>query len=362
MGQKLERLGGVLLLVFLAWLLPQRASAQSVDQTYNYQVMLNGSNAVRIVVPVYDMAGADTWVTNGNLKVTWKDDKVGTTATCFHWQTVGCDDGTQIPVFFRTGIGGSFEVKQGNSSNYFTLTQGDGDISRTITRNSDGTTFSVEAVWRVPYDLLGKELTFQWDVERTGTGRSTMKVPGLNDQTIKIPAAESVVTPQVTMPTLSYSEAGKLEIPWFLASTKITAARYEYTDHRGQTVTVNMKTDENNGVISLDATVPHDNFHIVMSYENNSEYDIANVTSTVQDLTMIHAPVGLSARPTGNNKAAVKLTWNTIHPRVQDIADADLFEVQRSLTGKDADFVTIGQVPYAFLEGKFFILYLCRVL
>ena len=354
MRQKLEQLGGVLLLVLLAWLLPQRASATYVDDTYRYQVMLSGANSVRISVPVYDQAGADCWVQDGNLKVTWKDaNNTEQTATCFHWQTEGCADGTtELYVHFKTEVGGSFEVTRGNISSYFTMTKDDRDMMQKVTRNSDGTTFAVEAVWRVPFELRGKELKFKWDVERTGTSRGTYKVPGLNDMPITIPAAEDVFTPQVTMATISYNEAGKLEVPWYMASTKITAAKYEYTDHRGKEVSVAMNTDVNNGVISLDATEPYKNFRIVMSYKDNNDYDISNVSSTVQDLTMIHAPVGLSARPTGNNKAAVKLTWNTLYPDIQDITGADLFEVQRSLTGKDADFVTIGQVAYAFQDGE----------
>jgi len=41
-------------MLLLALLLPQRAAATYVDETYNYQVMLNGSNTIRIQVPVYD--------------------------------------------------------------------------------------------------------------------------------------------------------------------------------------------------------------------------------------------------------------------------------------------------------------------
>lgn len=50
------------LATLLALWLPQRVTATHVDETYNYMVTLNGSNTIRIQVPVYDQDGADCWV------------------------------------------------------------------------------------------------------------------------------------------------------------------------------------------------------------------------------------------------------------------------------------------------------------
>ena len=68
-----------------------------------------------------------------------------------------------------------------------------------------------------------------------------------------------------------------------------------------------MPTDANSGTIYLDATVPHDNFRIVVSYKDRDNNDIENVSSQVQDLPVLHAPIGLTATPIGNNRAAVRL-------------------------------------------------------
>ena len=334
-----------LLTALLAWLLPQTAGATHVDDTWKYQVSLNGSNTIRIQVPVYDQEGADCWVSNGNLKVTWD----GVTKTCFHWQRNGDtdSDSKDIYVHFSTEVGGSFDITQGNSGSHFTMTQG-GDYERQIYRNNDGNTYTVYAVWRVPYDMLGKKLTFSWDVERDGNSRSREKVSGLNDVVeIDMPAAATVVHPQVTMSTMSYSEAGKLELPWFMASDKITSLRYQYTDAYGIEVREDLSTKDNNGKIYLDATVPHDNFTIVVSYKDADNYDISNVSSTTQNLAMIHAPVGLTATQLDDGKAKVKvqLDWHVRFPSTDDLAASDFFEVQRSLTGQEADFVTLGTVP-----------------
>ena len=59
----------MMLLAFFAWLLPQTLVATHVDDTWKYQVMLNGSNTIRISAPVYDMDGADCWVDNVKINI-----------------------------------------------------------------------------------------------------------------------------------------------------------------------------------------------------------------------------------------------------------------------------------------------------
>ena len=78
----------LLLLALFAWLLPQQAAAGDwfVERTYQYQVMLNGANTIRIKAPVYDEDAADHWVSNANLNVTWTDDSGNTqTKSLLNW-------------------------------------------------------------------------------------------------------------------------------------------------------------------------------------------------------------------------------------------------------------------------------------
>ena len=344
--------------VLIPFLLPLKASAASyVDEAYNYQLTLNGSNTIRLKVPVYNEKSDDHWVCNGNIYVQVANDKgeFGSKQALFYWRedesSKGHDnDESDLWCRFRTAVGGSFDVTQGNSSNHFTLTSGDGEQRRLVYENADGRTYDIIAVWRLPYDLLGKTLKFSWDVKcdyTNGLAWSTeYSVSGLSDVTITMPDAESVVSPQVTMATIAYSESGKLEIPWFIASNKLTAARYEYIDHQGNTVRQELPTNSNSGTIYLDATVPHKSFRVVVSYKDDNNYEIANVASESQDLKMVHAPEGLIATPLADRKASVQLQWHIVHPSTEDISDTDFFEVQRSLTGDEADFVTISAVPF----------------
>jgi hypothetical protein len=68
---------------------------------------------------------------------------------------------------------------------------------------------------------------------------------------------------------------------------------------------------------------------------------------------MIHAPIGFTATPMGDHKAKVKLMWNILYPNANDLMDVDFFEVQRSLTGKESDFTTIGTVEFAADEQNY---------
>ena len=86
MKQSIDILRGrpwLLLLVLFAWLMPQRASADTyVDSPNNYTVMLGGTNIVYFAAPVYDMDLADCWVQEGKLKVSVED---GAETTIFTW-------------------------------------------------------------------------------------------------------------------------------------------------------------------------------------------------------------------------------------------------------------------------------------
>lgn len=154
--------------VLIPFLLPLKASAASyVDEAYNYQLTLNGSNTIRLKVPVYNEKSDDHWVCNGNIYVQVANDKgeFGSKQALFYWRedesSKGHDnDESDLWCRFRTAVGGSFDVTQGNSSNHFTLTSGDGEQRRLVYENADGRTYDIIAVWRLPYDLLGKTLKF----------------------------------------------------------------------------------------------------------------------------------------------------------------------------------------------------------
>ena len=334
----------LLLLPLFAWLLPQRAAAQTyVDKSENYTVSLGGSNVVYFSAPVYDMDGADCWVEKGVLKCTPEGEPEMDVLT---WESTADidNDKTELSTRFSTTASGFFDITKGNTRDDYRLTK-DNAAWIYLKRNSDGETFDFSAEWALPYNLLGKKLTFKWDVTRKGNGRARETVSGLKSVTINIPAPSAKLSPFLSTPILDPQNPGKLQVPWFLASDSIVSARYEYKDADGNMITKEIDKVKS-GSILLDANVPHRSFRIICSYRqpgDKGSYLIEDQSSSTQNIAIIHAPSGLSARFLGDQKAKVEVTWSVPYLEDEDLAPTDFFEVQRSLTGKEEDFETITQ-------------------
>ena len=348
----------LLLAALFAWLLPQNAVADSpLLQPYHYQVMLNGSNTVRISAPIYDEVSTDNWTNNATLTIKWTDkNKIEHSEVLLTWKadilvdplgvSLYDNDKSEVPAKFETKTSGGIEITRGNSSQTFKITKGDGEVSKSIFADSDGEQYSFTAVWTIPYEMYDQEVTFQWDVKVGGSAYlNGTKTCSIDKTVIHLPEAPTVASPQLAMATMSFNEPGILELPWFIASDRVTSARYEYIDYNGVLVKKDLQSGISNGTIYLDADVPHNNLRVMVDYLDRDNNPI-HVTSEPQTQQMIHVPVGLSARSLGDSKASVQLDWGVAYPKVEDIATTDFFEIQRSLTGKEEDFETIFSEPY----------------
>ena len=344
----------MLLAALFAWLLPQWAHAEAyVEKSDNYSVSLGGSNIVYFTAPVYDQDNADQWITSGKLMCQPEGESQ---FEVIYWKAAETDissSATEVSTYFSTSADGFFDITKGNTRESFRLTKDNAGNAK-IKRNSDGITFSYEAEWAVPYNLLGKKLTFTWEVKRDGNSWSEITVSGLKTATINMPAAASKLQPFISQPMLNPNNPGKLEVPWFMTSDSIVSARYEYTDANGERKKVPI-SNMASGIIELDANVPHRSFRVVCSYKQRGDkgsYLIEDQGSSAQNIAMIHAPIGLTARSLGGQKAKVELTWSVPYIDDEDLAPTDFFEVQRSLTGKEADFETIYQDFFSSKEKK----------
>ena len=140
----------LLLLALLAWLLPQQAVADTydtyVDMSYNYGVSLDGSNTVKIHVPVYVQEGADCWIKDGKLKVSVAG---GSEITLFRWQASEDIDGSADKCWttFGTEAGGYIMVTLGNTSNSVKVTSGGSVGGNVIQNNDEAEPYEVTAIW-----------------------------------------------------------------------------------------------------------------------------------------------------------------------------------------------------------------------
>ncbi len=345
----------LMLLALFAWLLPQRATAEEyVHDPNHYSVSLGGTNIVYFSAPVYDQKNVDQWINEGRL---YCQPEGESRFEVIYWESSHDidSDATEVSTKFSTTAGGFFDITKGNTTSTFRLTKNN-PSSIYIKRNSDGYSFTYEAEWVVPYNLLGKKLTFTWEVERWGNGAWTKtKVTGLKTVTINMPAASAKLTPFVSNPMMDPNSPGKLQLPWFLASDSITKVWYEYTDAAGKYHKEDL-ADMNSGIIMLDANVPHKGLRLVCNYKEQGDkgsYEIEGVGSSPQNVPMIHGPVGLTARPLSDRKPKVELSWNVPYPDAEDLTPTDFFEIQRSLTGKEEDFRTISSSTfYAWVDKK----------
>ena len=158
--QNLREQRWLMLLVLLGWLLPQQAVADDgydtfVDQSYMYNIYVSGSNTVTISVPLYDQEGADCYIVDGNLYASWEGQSE---INLFHWALNGgsiAGDKSTCPTMIYSQAPGYFNVTLGNTTGVTRLDPHDWKQVN-VARNSDGTTFSLSAVWVFPKELLGK--------------------------------------------------------------------------------------------------------------------------------------------------------------------------------------------------------------
>jgi hypothetical protein len=346
-----------MLLALFVWLVPQRAAADDsyetyVDQSILYNVFVSGTNTVTITVPCYDMEGADAWIYDGNLYASWEGQSE---LTLFHWAAEAniANDRSTCPVMFYTQAPGYMNLTLGNTTKVQRLDPHQWNKHNVI-RNDDKVSFGVSATWVLPQSMLGKKVTLRWRVHRNGNSRKDVwldEVGGLkNPDPITLPEANPVAPPFISFANINNDSIGKIMVPWTMVPEKISKLRYEYVDGNNRTVSKEVKTTSNGGIIALNAYEPHRKFRLIADYyepQTVGEYLIKDATSEAQDLTMIHAPHGLTVTPLGGAKPKVEVKWNIGSITDADLAEIDFFEVQRSLTGREQDFVPVAQVPFA---------------
>ena len=312
----------LLLLALFVLLMPQQAAADDgydkfTDMSYNYNVYVSGTNTVTISVPLYDQEGADAWIKDGNLYASWEGQPE---LNLFHWAISNssgiASDVNHCPTQLYSEAPGYFNVKLGNTNGVYRLDPGSMQ-SVHVARNSDGVTFELSAVWVLPQEILGKTVKLRWRVQRTGTSRSTVwldEYAGLKPpQDIQLPEANPVSPAFISMATINNNIKGKIGVPWSMLPTKIDKLRYEYTDANNRVISKDMPTSSNSGMIELNAYEPHRNFRIIADYyeqQSVGEYLIKDVVSEPQDISMIHAPHGLTVTPLGGVNSKVEVKWS----------------------------------------------------
>ena len=331
------------LMLFILWLLPTAMQATYVDESYNYSIIYNAPDKIKMKLALYDADGADCWVYDGNVYVTVD----GSTKTLLHYAAEADidNDHTYNDAKFSTGVAGKVMIMRGVDYGNEVVSTSERTIKiyRPSTRQ---TYFSVDAEWTIPNELRGKTLKFTYSVKRYGNARSHLPVEGLQSMQYDISAMEALVIPDMMTPMLSYerANAGKIMVPWMVAAGNIQSVTLYYTDSDGKT-----HSSELEKVASSFVYVPDDkpirNCYIKVVYQD-SEKKLRTTQSVPVDLPILHVPRNLQAQLQADGSAI--LTWTVEDPLYKDVMDADMWEIQRSIGAplSDSDWHTVGQITY----------------
>ena len=228
-----------------------------------------------------------------------------------------------------------------------------------------GNTVYAEYDWYYPASFSGRTM----DVYAVGDIYTNGKEYPINKKcgTIDFPSVE--LTPYSLNISTDKSMKGFLQLP-FSAVRPINQIYAEYfteSETHGLEKSEVLKFDNDktmNGFLKIPATVPHYSMKLcaninvskwtphVRGNGDPGKYDgdfVTPYSNTIDEkqasnAPMIHAPVSFMAENDAEGK--VKLSWWIRYEKYPDLFDGDMFQIQRSLSGKEEDFIDIGGVVF----------------
>ena len=358
MKQNQSHLLTLMLLAMLGSMLSLRAYADPiwVDDPSSYSVTQYGTNTVKIKVPVYNKDGYDEWIDSG--KIYYQINGTGSKTKLLYWCSNEEDisgSASTVNARFSTDAGGEMKLLRGFDG----VTISSSEKVYALSFNGSDKVYA-EIEWTVPLEVRGKTLTISWDVTRDGNMRDEIGV-SINNKPISIPAKTGLVDPIITSAILSQESdhAGQLIIPWMVSVSddNMRSSRARYKDANQQWQDMKLET-KSSGYIYLDATVPHDSLHVIVDYiSKDKEGDTGDLIqgrrSDYYNVPMIHKATNLKATPVDDGQVTVKLEWEVHNTDKADFLSQDQFQLQRSISGNEEDFVDIATVSYVQGQDKY---------
>jgi len=206
----------------------------------------------------------------------------------------------------------------------------------------------VEFDWYYPVRFAGKKATFYvsatlWDLDKS-TGYDykkdigTMEFDEISFETYDaMPGTEAADVATIQIPItcdrpINYVDATYIDVDGNLkALSRVTMDKETYFSF--------IKLPATEKITDLTITANVQSATIDKSYLPKSDWPTqlnGNIVKTIEKVPMIHNPRMLKA--TVDSLGAVRLQWRISEPDVEDLLDGDVFQIQRSLTGKIEDF------------------------
>ncbi len=341
----------VMLFLLIGW--TSEASACKLEDTYRYNVTLEGTHQLRLKMPLYDKDDYDCWIVEGTVYI---QPEGGSKETLFYYESQrDIDSGDYLPrIYSYRGVDGSMILYRDRGYSNVSIGTSKGNELCPCVDNQDYAIVNV--LWDIPYKYRGKKVTISWSIHHNGNMTEYNKWISIDPTTISIPTAPQLQHPMIMDPMISYETGhpNQIMVPYMIATNKLQKMTAHYTEvypsgSVNRTVTLPTTTSD---FMRLPADVCIKDFYIESTY-TDTEDKTQTTQSTKSDLPILHHPQALSASLQSNGK--VMLRWKVNNFQWNDFSSTDTWEIQRNVTGDatNGQWTSLGQLNYDEKESEF---------
>ena len=344
---RLLRASWALVVVMLLW---GAAAASARDcvlvDTWRYTVTLEGTNQLRLKMPLYDKDDYDCWIVEGTVSIQIEG---GNPEVLFYYESErDISGGDYLPrIYCYRGVEGTMTLFRDRGYSSVSVGTSKGNDLCPCVDNLDYAI--VNLLWDIPNKYRGKKVTISWVIHHTGNMTERNKYIKIESTTLTIPAAPELQKPMVMDAIVSYDTGrpNQMMVPYMMASNSIKSLTGIYTEvtsggRKAKSVQLEPSTS---GYVFLPAETCVKDFYVEAVYED-SEKKVQTTQSAKIDLPVLHQPKRLTAamQPDGT----VLVSWGMNDMNWSDLSSADSWEVQRNVTGDPTNrqWTSLGQMTF----------------
>ena len=219
----------------------------------------------------------------------------------------------------------------------------------------------MEVDWYWPVDFAGKKYKWGVDGKLYNGGNYNKEIGDIEFDEISFETFDAIIG-------MNEGEECTISIP-YMSDKPINWVQGTYTDVYGalRTYKETLPAKTYNGFLHLPACDVHKGTTITINvttaswndqHDGDPDHNTGNISKTLGDVATIHAPIAFTAEALDDGKGSVMLSWRIDNVGYADILDGDVFQIQRSLTGKEEDFedltqeiVDVKQETYSFKDS-----------
>ncbi len=337
-----------MMLILLSPVWANEAAARDcyLKDTWRYTVTLEGTNQLRLSMPLYDKDDSDCWIVEGTIYIQIEGlDK----ETLFYYEAEhDINSGDYCPyIYCYKGVDGNMTLYRERGYSNASVGTSKKTIVYPCLENQNYAI--VNALWDIPNKYRGKKVIISWSIHHNGNTGESNYWPSISSTSITIPSAPELQLPMVMDPIISY-DAGhpnQMMVPYMIAANKIKSMKAYYNEvytSKSATKSIDLGTSSSD-FVRLPANVCISDFYVQATYED-SENKEQTTRSTPMDLPVLHLPQALSVALQPNGKAL--LEWKVNYPNWNDLSSSDTWEIQRNITGDptNSEWISLGQINF----------------